>query len=230
MLIFDFGKVVGIDSSIATAMVGISRLLRDKNVQQRIVGLSPSVSSVFRKSGGFEKGVVVLTDVDEALEQGEEIVLTSNTSGSSEHLSFSDWISSLLGRDKSDAPLRQHLIEAHYKTGDYLCRQGEPTDELYLIESGRLSAIIKNDNSAPMRMRAFGANTIVGEMAFVLSVPRTASLRVDDDAIVWSLSRSAYRELTTTNPNIMLALLQSMLRLQVERLSFATRRIADLQA
>jgi CRP-like cAMP-binding protein len=81
-----------------------------------------------------------------------------------------------------------------------------------------------------MRMRAFGANTIVGEMAFVLSVPRTASLRVDDDAIVWSLSRSAYRELTTTNPNIMLALLQSMLRLQVERLSFATRRIADLQA
>jgi sulfate permease, SulP family len=81
-----------------------------------------------------------------------------------------------------------------------------------------------------MRMRGFGANTIVGEMAFVLNVPRTASLRVDDDAIVWSLSRSAYRDLVTTSPGIILALLQSMLRLQAERLSFATRRIADLQA
>jgi anti-anti-sigma factor len=75
MLIFDFGKVVGIDSSAATAMVGISRLLRDKNVQQCIVGLSPAVIQVVRESGGFDTDVVVLADIDEALEQGEEIVL-----------------------------------------------------------------------------------------------------------------------------------------------------------
>ena len=230
MLIFDFSKVLGIDSSAATAMVGIWRLLRDKNVQQRIVGLSPAVIQTFRESGGFDKEVVVLSDIDEALEQGEEIVLSRHASESSAHPSFSEWMSSLLGSNKSAAILRQHLVETHYKSGDYLCRQGETTDDLYLIEAGRLSAIIGNDTGAPMRMRAFGGNTIIGEMAFVLDVPRTASLRVDDDAIVWSLSRSAYRGLVTTKPNIILELLQSMLRLQVERLSFATRRISDLQA
>jgi SulP family sulfate permease len=230
MLIFDFSKVVGIDSSAATAMAGISRLLRDKNVQRRIVGLSPAVGSVFRESGEFEKDGVVPIGVDEALEQGEQVVLSGQAAGSSENLSFSDWMSSLLGSDESAAIVRQHLVAARYKSGDYLCRRGDPTNDLYLIETGRLSAIVEDDNAPPMRVRAFGANIIVGEISFMLNVPRTASLRVDEDAIVWSLSRRAYRELVTTNPDVMLALLQSMLRLQVERLSFATRRIADLQA
>lgn len=230
MLIFDFSKVVGIDSSAVTAMAGISRLLRDKKVERRIAGLSPAVGAMFRESGEFEKDGVIPIAVDEALEQGEQVVLAGQASGSSENLSFSDWMSSLLGSEESAAVVRQHLVAARYKSGDYLCRRGDPTNDLYLMETGRLSAIIENDNAPPMRVRAFGANIIVGEISFMLNVPRTVSLRVDADAIVWSLSRRAYRELVTTSPDVILALLQSMLRLQVERLSFATRRISDLQA
>ena len=230
MLIFDFNKVIGIDSSAATAMVGISRLLRDRNIQTRIVGLSPAVSSVFRGSAGFDKDVVALANVDAALEQGEEIVIARHASGSAEHVSFSDWMSSLLDSAQHAATLRQYLVSAPYQSGTYLCRQGDPTNDVYLVETGRLSALVQNDSGAPIRLRAFGANTLVGEIAFVLNVPRTASLRVDEDAIVWSLSRSAYGDLLAAHPGLMVALMQSMLRLQVERLSFATRRIADLQA
>ena len=64
----------------------------------------------------------------------------------------------------------------------------------------------------------------------MLNVPRMASLRVDEGATVWSLGRYAYSDLLAAHPGLMVILMQSMLRLQVERLSFATRRISDLQA
>jgi sulfate permease, SulP family len=210
-------------------MLGISRLLRDKGVQQRVVGLSPAITQAFRESGGLGTDAVVLNDIDEALEQGEEIVLAAHITGSSAPPAFGDWISSILGTGDSTEILQRYLIATHYKSDDYVCRQGEPTDDLYLIEAGRLSAIIENDIGAPMRLRSFGANTIVGEIGFVLNVPRTASLRVDRDAIIWSLNREAFRDLNVAQPGIMLALLQSVVRLQVERLSFAMRRIASLQ-
>jgi CRP-like cAMP-binding protein len=102
------------------------------------------------------------------------------------------------------------------------------TDELYFIEKGQVSAVLEQNVSAPIRVRVFGPRTIVGEIAFVLDVPRTASLRVDEHAIVWSLSRRAFRGLMTMHPNLALALMQAVVRMQAERLSFATRRIAGL--
>ena len=62
---------------------------------------------------------------------------------------------------------------------------------------------------------------------FILS---TASLRVDEDAIVWSLDRRAFGELMTNYPNLALAPLQNVVRLQAEGLAFATRWIAAIHA
>ena len=92
-----------------------------------------------------------------------------------------------------------------------------------------MSAIVERDVSAPTRVRVFGPHTVVGEIAFVLSVPRTASLRVDENAVVWSLDRQAFGQLTKTQPTLTLALVEHALRIQAERLAFATRQIAALQ-
>ena len=73
------------------------------------------------------------------------------------------------------------------------------------------------------RVRVFGPRMLVGEIAFMLRVPRTASLRVEEDAIVWSLGRHAFEKLTGSGATLVLALLQDVLRLQSERLAFATR-------
>jgi len=229
MLILDFSRVVGIDSSAAATIVGISRSLHDKGIQELVVGLSPTAVRIFGESGGLDKHVVVLADMDEALERGEQLVLAAWGSDPAARLSFSDWLSAILGDADHAAILQGHLVKARYEAGDFLCRQGDLTDDLYFIEAGRVSAIVDSEGSAPARIRVFGANTVVGEIAFLLNVPRTATLRVDEDAIVWSLTRGAFDQLLTGHPNLILALLRDVLRLQVERLAFATRRIAALQ-
>ena len=230
MLIFDFSRVVGIDSSAASAMVGISHSLSEKGIVQLVVGLSPAARRVFRMSGGFDRNTILLADIDEALERGEKALLTAHSRDLTASHSFSDWLSFTLGSAQHAATLRPHLIGASYQAGDFICRHGDPTDDLYFIEKGRVSAILERDVSAPTRVRVFGPRTLVGEIAFVLGVPRTASLRVEEDAIVWSLERPAFEKLMRSNSTLVLSLLQDVLRLQSERLAFATRQIAALRA
>jgi CRP-like cAMP-binding protein len=93
-----------------------------------------------------------------------------------------------------------------------------------------VSAIIEKEGAEKKRVRVFGPQTLIGEIAFMLHVPRTASLRVDEDTIVWSLERRVFSELVLNRPKLVMALLQDVVRLQAERLAFATRQIAALQS
>jgi sulfate permease, SulP family len=229
MLIFDFSRVLGIDSSAATALNGIVRWLREQGVQQRLVGLSPSAMQTLGGASGFSKDVVV-ADVNEALEQAESAVLAVHAVHRPSDATFADWLADMLGSTAFADTLQRKLTKKSYARGSYLCRQGDPTDDLYLIEKGRVSAVVERGLGAPMRVRVFGPHTVVGEIAFVLRVPRTASLRVDEDAVIWSLDRRAFDELTKIETHLTLALLQHALRIQAERLSFATRQIAALQS
>lgn len=229
MLIFDFSRVVGIDSSAATTMVGISHTLADQHIAQRYVALSPMISGVFREAGGLDKEAVILSDIDQALEHGEMAVLTPHVVGPLESPSLQDWLSEAFGNSEHAAILQKVMTRRLYASEDYLCHHGDSTNELFFIETGRVSAILGKNVSAPTRVRGFGPNMIVGEIAFVLNVPRTASLRVDEEAVVWSLSRDEFEKLVVAQPELVFALMQSMLQIQVERLSFATRQIAALR-
>ena len=228
MLIFDFSRVIGIDSSAASAMVRVSRQLGDAGVRQIAVGLSEGAIRATGESAGLDKDTVKLAGIDEALERGEQVLLSTNRGNQIAKSSFSDWLATTLGSAEYAAILQRHLVAAPYKAGDFLCRHGDATDDLYFIEQGRLCATLEMGVSAPTRVRVFGPKTIVGEIAFVLNVPRTASLRVDEEALVWSLDRRAFGELMKAHPDLALALWQHVVRIQAERLSFATRQIAAL--
>jgi SulP family sulfate permease len=229
MVIFDFSRVAGMDSSTAATMLGIARGLKDKAIQQVVVGLAPASAQTLKDSGALPKDVVILDDIDAALELGENAVLARHASEIVATPAFSDWLTQTLGSAEFAATLQQHLVKAHYKSGSYLCRRGDPTDDLYFIEQGRVSVTLERDDSTAKRLRVFGPHTFVGEIAFVLGVPRTASLRIDEDAVIWSLDRRAFGELMSSQPKLVITLLQDVVRLQAERLAFATRQIAALQ-
>ena len=77
------------------------------------------------------------------------------------------------GAESTARVLAEHLTQA--KAQDRcLCRQGDPTDSLLFIEAGRVSVMLERPGQAPLRVRVFGAHTIVGEVGFFLDAPRTA--------------------------------------------------------
>ena len=229
LVIFDFSKVIGIDSSAASALVGVARLLEEHSVEAIIVGMSGASQKTLKNAGALRSSVRHVSDIDEALEEGERIILAGLQQTAGPAPTFSCWLNGLLGPGNSWEVLRDCLIRREIQKGEFLCRQHETSDDLYLIESGRLSAMVDRVGSSPMRVRAFGARTMVGEVAFILKVPRSAGLRADEHSVVWELPRSALDKLLKGNPELVMRLFEQMLRVQVERLSFATQRIAALR-
>lgn len=82
---------------------------------------------------------------------------------------------------------------------------------------------------APLRVRVFGPHTLVGEIGFFFHVRRTATVRIEAEAIVWALDQETYQRIYKSEPGQAAALLTYVVQLQGERLSFTTRQIAALQ-
>jgi CRP-like cAMP-binding protein len=64
---------------------------------------------------------------------------------------------------------------------------------------------------------------VVGELAFLLGTPRTATLEVEEPARVGTLRRTAYLSFARERPEIAVALLSYLVRIQAERITFANR-------
>ena len=226
MVILDFSAVTGIDSSAGSGFAKIRDALHSQGIQHSIVGLSAGVRRVMADA---DRLLPHHANLDEALEHGENLILAGLGLKPSQHRPLLDWFTDALGCADHARDLIDALVPADYVDERYLCRQGDPTDTLLFVESGRVSVIIERQGSAAIRQRVFGANTMMGEMGFFLEAPRTASLRIDQDAVVWALDRPSYRRLSEKRPELVAALLTYTVRVQSERLAYATRQIAALR-
>jgi len=229
MVILDFSAVTGIDSSAGAAFARIRDLLRDAGIRQVMVGLSPAMAHILIEAGGLDRRVDTYAALDEALEEGEKEVLTAHKASHGARDTLDEWLEEMLGGAEPARILAGFLVRSEHAAGAYLCRQGDPTDTLIFIERGRVSVIVERQGQPPTRVRAFGGHTIVGEIGFFLDAPRSATLRVDSETTVWSLSRDGFDRLRAGHMTIVLALFTYVVRVQAERLTFATKQIAAFQ-
>jgi sulfate permease, SulP family len=143
--------------------------------------------------------------------------------------SLAAWLEEVLGSREFAEELCIRLTPAPRDADSYLCRQGDPTDSLIFVERGPVTVILERPGLSPLRVRVFGAHTLVGEIGFFLDVPRSASLLAAPDAVTWALYRNAFEDLKKTQPEYLSSLFIYIIRLQSERLTFANRQIVALQ-
>ncbi len=63
-----------------------------------------------------------------------------------------------------------------YQAGQELCHQGDPGDATYVIISGEASILI-DQNDKEIEVAQVGENAVIGEIAVLCEVPRTATVR-----------------------------------------------------
>ena len=71
--------------------------------------------------------------------------------------------------------------------GDDVVRQGETGDRFYLVGEGALDVYVDGD-----KKQTLGPGDSFGEIALLRDVPRTATVRAQSDAVLYSLERSAF--------------------------------------
>jgi SulP family sulfate permease len=124
--------------------------------------------------------------------------------------------------------LMAHLERLDLPAGQPLIRQGECLDDLYFLESGRLTVELTPDAGAPMRLRAVTAGAVVGELGLYLRSPRTATVVSECRCIVYRLSRRALEDMERTDPELAAAIHRRLAALLARRLADSNRTLAAL--
>jgi NTE family protein len=118
-----------------------------------------------------------------------------------------------------DAATRQALageLKTHsLKRGDVLVRQGDTADALYIVLSGRF-AVTQKGRRDPIA--EIGPDQPIGEIAFLLGGPRTATVTAMRDSLVLWLGRKEFDELSAKYPAIWRTLTSTL----AERLTATT--------
>lgn len=85
--------------------------------------------------------------------------------------------------------------------GEYLFREGEPGEHVFLIRRGRLE--ILSEQASLRRIAIRGPGELVGEMALLdIGGLRSASVRALDDAVVRALGREAFESFLDDHPRL----------------------------
>jgi CRP/FNR family cyclic AMP-dependent transcriptional regulator len=96
-----------------------------------------------------------------------------------------------------------------FDSGKQLCRQGDPADAAYLIIDGRADVIVETPGG-PVVVATLGANEIVGEIAILTNVPRTATVRAKDRLITLRIAKEPFMRMVREFPNMALSIMQEL--------------------
>ena len=115
---------------------------------------------------------------------------------------------------------RQSLMMTLYKNaGDVIVREGEDTNDAYIILSGEIEVTKEGRHLATLK-----ENSIFGEIALVDSRPRTATCTAKTSVTLGQVTRENYKQLIKHRPEA----INPLLRIVTERMRNLTDFMADL--
>jgi len=112
-----------------------------------------------------------------------------------------------------------------FADGDYLFRQGDASDCVYVILAGEVEIIGEKDG-APVHLATSPPNSLIGEMAAFGGGERSAGARAQGAVSALSIPNQRFLELVTGNPQVAMTVLQDLTR----KLAETSKLVAKLEA
>ena len=101
------------------------------------------------------------------------------------------------------------LRPVQHGRGSIVFSAGDTGDTMYFVESGQLEALTQIDGEP---LAVLGPGSFVGEIAVLLGQPRSATVRVTADVLLWELRRQELDQLLGEHPLIGLELSRELSR------------------
>ena len=106
-----------------------------------------------------------------------------------------------------------------------LFKQGDPGDAAYIIMDGEADVIV-NAPPGELVVATVKRNDLVGEIAILCDVPRTATIRAKGSLSTLVISKDLFFRLVTEFPEMAI----EIMRVLAERLEITTKDLRDAQA
>ena len=231
-VILDFQHVSGLDTSGLVSIQKLARLARKARFTILAASVPAEIQDSFRKARlvGEDAGQIRLfRDRDFSIEWCEnEILLSENAETKKETRNLPQILNDFHPWQIDTTVLFNYLERQEVGKNHYLMLQGDPSDDLFFIESGRVRVVVELDNGRLMRVRTMEAGTVVGEIGLYLGQPRVASVVTEDACVVLRLSAESLQRMQRENPALASAFHEFMVRVLAERVTQQNRTLRAL--
>jgi len=111
-----------------------------------------------------------------------------------------------------------------FQPGEHVCTQGETGDSAFVIMNGQADVVVRTTQGERV-VASLGESDIVGEIAVLCDVPRTATVTATSDLTVLAVSKENFLKLVREFPEMGLGIM----RVLAHRLEKTTRDLAELR-
>jgi SulP family sulfate permease len=229
-VLLDFRQVTGIDSTALRAFMKLLQLAQEKGFLLVLTELHDVIRDRLLREGMLNEATFlqVFNDLDHGLEWCEnQLLRDANVTGGD--LNLREQLVELLPLSAQVDNLLNYLHLKEVGAGEYLIRQGDPSEQVYIIAAGQVTAQLELPDQEPIRLETMSAGRVVGELGFYLGRPRTASVVADEISKIYVLSRTELQEMETADPEAASAVHRLIIHLLAERVVHLMDTVNALQ-
>jgi CRP/FNR family transcriptional regulator len=113
------------------------------------------------------------------------------------------------------------------KAGEVLFKLGDPGEEMILVENGKIAIYMPEPDKpeAGQPIRIFQPGEILGEMALIDRLPRSASARAEADSTIATLDLTTFQRLLAEHPEVATAVMSGL----SSRIRYTTDFIGEIR-
>jgi SulP family sulfate permease len=223
-LLVDLRRVTGVDASAVVSFVKVIHLAEANGSELVFTGASDPVLRQLERGGvvAAENVVRFEPDLDRGLQRCEDVLLEEAELKRPARAGRGDALAGM------PTGLSTYLERVSLPEGTVLIRQGEPPEDVFVLESGRLRVDMQTPEGKRIRLRTVLPGVVVGEVAMYTGVPRTADVVAEEPSVVLRLRRSAIDRLESEEPELATALHRWLAGTLAERLTDTQRAVEAL--
>jgi len=224
-VVLDFSRVSGIDTS---ALAVFQRILR-RHAQTRVTfhlvyGPPTRVQLVaLGITPGGSRNLKFHDSLDRALEAAEEALLDAHEEDDLDQTMMRtaaslDWRS----------PFEDFLETREIAENEALFQEGDRSDEVYFVQSGRFDVLKRVGEGALVRLAKVRHGALLGEIAFYLGEPRSATIVASQGSTVRVMRRSALERMRAERPELATQFDHMVIRSVARSLKRTTQMVTTL--
>lgn len=221
--IVDLQRVVGLDMSAWSAFERLGRSCGQLGIEMIVTGLSPDIAARFgrrKRQGG--QHFRLADSLDDVMLEIEDILLSETQSG------HSDGGSHRFGGETAEL-LQKYGTRIELAAGEQLFFQGNRSDHLIFLLSGRLCATVTDRNQTNRVVSRFLPGAILGEIAYYAGVDRTATLTAETDSAALRIDASALALMEREDAQSAAQFHRTLASVLAQRLLTTTRLLSDAE-
>jgi SulP family sulfate permease len=207
----------------------IGQIAEENGFRVYVAGADASLRDLFDRARIWQDDRFTSADTaDRALQSAEDRLIAADARERvSRTLTLADALAAFAPGEVSEQRLAPYIEHIALAPDEVLMHLGDLADAMFFIESGQLTAELKREGEAPVRLQTSSPGALTGEIAVFRGGVRTASVRAEGECRLTRLSSAALARMERDDPDLA-RLIHRFIIVQLADKVANTTRIVDV--